>query len=942
MTVSVNRVARQYLDVSADTPISVDIPAYEASDIFVVYGSASLVAVQGTDYTVSLADDFETFTITPLAALITKINDLITADSTEVNSITVRRELDLLTDATAAGVRQTEFTSREFDRTAMRDQQLFDAQERSVQLADKFAPPYPNITVTETPTSRTGKPTLVFTDEGIGVGPTSDQVASAQAAADQAVAAAANLVGGFFETRAAAAATDLSGFTSTIRTNGYAAANDGGAFTYARALSAINGHFVDAAGDTWNPVLTDALPVEIFGADADAADNSQAFKDAIDCVLNSSQSGQGVLELLPGRVYRCGDAADIVIDPAFMSLRGKGASLEFNKTCTDPSLASELLTGFASGWTVVGFAPSGSTMVYSGAAANAGTKGTASQAEALTQGRHYRVTIDIASITAAAGNQDVTVAVFDNAALTGDAFHERTYTATGSHVFDFKWTESSGTAYIAIVASNPATVNTLSLKELPRNYLVELAGDYSPNAVQFPPSRRLHRIEGLGIYGTGSAVNWGVGLFANTQTPSFRTEFNLLDVQTRALRYGLLTANRSYLGRWSGGGSRQCTGANVQIGDSNDPDGGRDAGENLRLEHLTLSNTANDVPALVVTGRNAGVTAYGLSFDYTNGHLVRVEQNARVDLSHCHFENNRLDGASKHYFDVRSGRVLIVGGEVLISANNGASVVANHFAKVERGGSLQIRDLQAFGCETLSGELFTGDGHWDVQLRGASQKNSSPFSSRRTLDNLVSQSSVQAVNGVDQDAWYYCLHEGSTRVDAKETANMVVEPLTANERTAGRKGLKIRRKVAGSGGTVLIAIPYPEYGMGSQECYVKVPANAGASAGTGDIFIDIVQTRLMGDLNGLFYYPAMTTDGATKRGDGIEWGGEFLALRNVNWVNGKDWTLVQRNGTQITNADAASTEFGFPARDSFIIVLNCNNLPVDSEVHICDLVAGLL
>lgn len=124
MVVATETVARKYLDVAAGTPISVDIPAYEAGDVYVYYGSASLLAVQGTDYTVALADDFETFTVTPQAALITKINALIEADATESNFITVRRILEYLTEATPAGVRYTPFTSKEFDRNVMRDQQL--------------------------------------------------------------------------------------------------------------------------------------------------------------------------------------------------------------------------------------------------------------------------------------------------------------------------------------------------------------------------------------------------------------------------------------------------------------------------------------------------------------------------------------------------------------------------------------------------------------------------------------------------------------------------------------------------------------------------------------------------------------------------------------------------------------------------------------------------
>jgi len=181
MVVSVDRVARRYEDIVQNQPISVDMPAFEASDIKVIYGIAALEAVQGTDYTVALAEDFDTFTVTPTATLYNKIQALITADSDEEDAITVRRELDMLTDATAAGVRHTPFTAKEFDRNAMRDQQLKDRMERSVGLSETFAEPYFDLTVYETPPDTSDSPVMVFrSNGGLGPGPSSDQIADAQ------------------------------------------------------------------------------------------------------------------------------------------------------------------------------------------------------------------------------------------------------------------------------------------------------------------------------------------------------------------------------------------------------------------------------------------------------------------------------------------------------------------------------------------------------------------------------------------------------------------------------------------------------------------------------------------------------------------------------------------------------------------------------------------
>ena len=134
MVVAVETVAIRYEDIVAGTPISVPYPLYEATDITVYYGSASLVAVYNTDYTIALGDDFDTFTLVPMTSLLNKINALIAADPTEENYITVRRELDYKTDTTDAAVRYTPFTSREFDRTALRFQQLNDALRRTIQF----------------------------------------------------------------------------------------------------------------------------------------------------------------------------------------------------------------------------------------------------------------------------------------------------------------------------------------------------------------------------------------------------------------------------------------------------------------------------------------------------------------------------------------------------------------------------------------------------------------------------------------------------------------------------------------------------------------------------------------------------------------------------------------------------------------------------------------
>lgn len=125
MTVATEISHVQALDIVAGVPINCAFPAYENVDISVVYGIAELLATPTTDYTVSLNPPiFDTFTVTPTAALLTKINTLIATNPLEVNKIDIYRDLDFKTSTTAPAVTFSPFTSREFDRAVLRDQQL--------------------------------------------------------------------------------------------------------------------------------------------------------------------------------------------------------------------------------------------------------------------------------------------------------------------------------------------------------------------------------------------------------------------------------------------------------------------------------------------------------------------------------------------------------------------------------------------------------------------------------------------------------------------------------------------------------------------------------------------------------------------------------------------------------------------------------------------------
>lgn len=181
-------VADKTLNISTGTPVAHTFPMFAAADLVVYYGVvAPAIAVQSVDYTFVLAVDFQSFTVTPTAALLAKIDALILNDPTnEINYMTVRRDMDNLTPTTPASVRQTQFASTEFDRTAMRLQQLQDNLNRALTLSPNFVGDTPKMELTEAKADTA----LVFnaTGDGIVVGPTADEITSAQGYAVAALA----------------------------------------------------------------------------------------------------------------------------------------------------------------------------------------------------------------------------------------------------------------------------------------------------------------------------------------------------------------------------------------------------------------------------------------------------------------------------------------------------------------------------------------------------------------------------------------------------------------------------------------------------------------------------------------------------------------------------------------------------------------------------------
>lgn len=142
MAIATEKSAETFLNIVVSVPLNCIFPLYAEDEIEVIYGYNSLQATLNVDYTVTLdGPNYDQFTVTPLAALLTKINDLIAADESdpaiEINYVTVRRKLDFLTSVQPETVRQVAFLSREIERIHMRLIQLNEILKRTLLFPPK-------------------------------------------------------------------------------------------------------------------------------------------------------------------------------------------------------------------------------------------------------------------------------------------------------------------------------------------------------------------------------------------------------------------------------------------------------------------------------------------------------------------------------------------------------------------------------------------------------------------------------------------------------------------------------------------------------------------------------------------------------------------------------------------------------------------------------------
>jgi hypothetical protein len=120
MAISTTQNAESFFDIEEGVPVNNHYPLFHENEVRVIYGIDALEAILNVDYEVEISEpDFDQFTITPTASLLTKINDLINDDPDEINYITVRRTLPLTTSTQPNTIANTTYLSREIDRLWM-------------------------------------------------------------------------------------------------------------------------------------------------------------------------------------------------------------------------------------------------------------------------------------------------------------------------------------------------------------------------------------------------------------------------------------------------------------------------------------------------------------------------------------------------------------------------------------------------------------------------------------------------------------------------------------------------------------------------------------------------------------------------------------------------------------------------------------------------------
>lgn len=126
MAVDNSTVELPFTNVVANVAVPVDFKLFDKTTAVVRYGNARVLAVETVDYAITLNSfDYTDFVITPKAAMITKINALITADPSETNIMYVRRVSTRTSDFIESDAFVRRKIANEFDTVNMKIQELW-------------------------------------------------------------------------------------------------------------------------------------------------------------------------------------------------------------------------------------------------------------------------------------------------------------------------------------------------------------------------------------------------------------------------------------------------------------------------------------------------------------------------------------------------------------------------------------------------------------------------------------------------------------------------------------------------------------------------------------------------------------------------------------------------------------------------------------------------
>ena len=743
-----------------------------------------------------------------------------------------------------------------------------------------------------------------------------------------------------FATREAAEASPPGlGRYDVIRTEGRWTPGDGGAATYLRTLSAVRGMFVDQSGNGWAPDFSNVPALEVFGARGNhpGHDDSAAIQDAFDAV---HEFGRAKLRGTPGKTYYCGDASPLTMDCRSISLDGAGATFDFSPRSfgnpeTTPQLAPDPNFANPGAWVYPSWQTVAPTFTGGRLVRTNTTDGytTACIAVPLVQGRRYRLRIKVNSVGDGSGNpyvkwsmrtQPDAGGVFGNGTRFG-------FGTSGERYQDFFHSLPSGIYYFCTGSNNAFDIDSWSLREVPDNIGIWVRGDIATgvDGIYGQTTQALSnlRMDALGPTGTA----YGDGILMQTPSEGFSSRMLFERMYVRGWNRSFAASDRSYLFKVDRSVITSFNTAGFEFMENS-----ADAGENLQFTDVTFGNASGANAYDVIIGGGGYCHFSRCSLDYGKGYVLL--RNGYAHFDQCHFERNMGDVASREFFTVDEGTLVLDKGYIQMNRSPATPVVPYMFHTYNAGRVL-VRDTQAWGLTTSTGELWKdhasptaadglGRGHAHMRWSGIPQKSTSPFLTREPRWSHITPD-PRGINEKSKGriTWDVYPDDGEP-VSKHETSTGRVTLDTAAYRTAGIASVKLETLVnQGMGGRFRFNVPVPRDGMFGLEFWVRLTLPEGAVLGADQrTYIDCFEL------------------GAPERDP---WG-RRIAVQDI-WANESTlykfpptmpagWQRVQFAKVHTTNAKglAQLREFGEPWRDCISVVINLDQLHAGAVIHITE------